>query len=249
MRKSVFWCCFFLHSLYTNAQSLQHADMLGETPVIIHKEIQDSLFDFSFVHVHANEITALNTVRLFLQSNKGSLFYLQHAEERNISFMFHDTVFEFDPNRMFTGAGRKTTLNPYSNAADSIVQKLATDILSLLESFAIVVALHNNTPSNYSVKSYRKGGIFEKEAAKYYINKKMDEDDFIFTTDEDIFNRCKKIKINVVLQDNRNCTDDGSLSVYYADKNVCYINIEAENDHTTEQLRMLRFIYGIIIND
>jgi len=245
MMKILCWLLVFPF-LCGNAQTLQHIDTLAGTEVIIHTEIQDSLLNFAFVHVHANETSALNSVKQFLQPHNGNLFYLQHAGERNISFRFHDTVFEFDPNRIFTDKGRRATLSPYLHAADSIVKHFAEDFLLQLNGFETIIALHNNTASNYSVKSYCKGGIFEKEALKIYISKAMDEDDFIFTTDEDIFNRCKKKKLNVVLQDNKQCTDDGSLSVYCANTNISYINIEAQNGHEQQQLRMLKFACQII---
>ena len=237
---------FLSHLLYCSAQKSQRADTLGETEVMVHTEFHDSMRRLAFVHVHANEVTALNTVKLFLEQNRGSLFYLQHEKERNVSFKYLDTMFEFDPNRIFTGAGRRNYIHPYSLTADSIVERFAENFLLELEPFTVIIALHNNTPSNYSIKSYGKDGIYSKEAVKIYVNRRMDEDDFIFTTDEKIFNRCKKKRLNVVLQDNKYCTDDGSLSVYFADKNVCYINIEAENEHIAEQTQLLNFIYGII---
>jgi hypothetical protein len=247
MRKFFLTGCFIL-PIVVHAQFLQRTDSSGATGVRIHTEISDTVFDFAFVHLHANEITALNTVTTFLQENKGSFVYLQHGGGRNVNFRFQDTLFEFDPNRMFTGNGRKNFIHPYSEAADSVVERLAADVLLQLEPFTAIIAVHNNTSSNYSIKSYCEGGIYEKEASKVCISRNMDEDDFIFTTDDAVFRRCKKEKINVVLQDNEHCTDDGSLSVYYANKHISYINIEAENEHMMEQMTLLRFIYGLVNN-
>ena len=102
-----------------------------------------------------------------------------------------------------------------------------------------IVALHNNTNANYSISSYLNGGSEYGNAAKIYINKKEDADDFIFTTDENIFRACKKLKLNVALQDNVHCFDDGSLSVYCGRRNISYTNIEAEHGHLQKQMEMI----------
>ena len=110
----------------------------------------------------------------------------------------------------------------------------------------MIISVHNNTPSNFSISSYKKGGEFEGEASRVYINRKMDEDDFVFTTDENIFDKCKKQKLNAVLQDNVRRTDDGSLSVYCSNVKLSYVNIEAEFGHADQQLKMLQFIYQAV---
>ncbi|HYK44249.1 MAG TPA: hypothetical protein VEV83_03715 [Parafilimonas sp.] len=212
----------------------------------IEREYTDGPASIAFIHLHANETTALNAVRQFLERNKGSLFYVKQREARNVSLVIHDSIFQFDPNRMFTRAGRKANLNPYSVTADSAVKMFASEIVSQLHSYRIVISLHNNTSSNFSISSYKKGGEFESEASRVYMNRKMDEDDFVFTTDENIFNKCRKQKLNVVLQDNVRRTDDGSLSVYCANVKLSYVNIEAEFGHADQQLKMLEFIYQVV---
>ena len=212
----------------------------------IEREHTDGSASIAFIHLHANETTALNAVRQFLERNKGSLFYVKQREERNISLVLNDSIFQFDPNRIFTSAGRKANLSPYSATADSVVKMFANEIVSHLHSYRMIISVHNNTPSNFSINSYKKGGEFESEASRVYMNRKMDADDFVFTTDENIFNKCRKQKLNVVLQDNVRRTDDGSLSVYCANVKLSYVNIEAEFGHGDQQLKMLQFIYDII---
>jgi len=212
----------------------------------IEREYSDGSASIAFIHLHANETTALNAVRQFLERNKGSLFYVKQRAERNISLVLNDSIFQFDPNRMFTSAGRKANLSPYSAAADSVVKMFANEIVSELHSYRMIISVHNNTPSNFSISSYKKGGEFEGEASRVYINRKMDEDDFVFTTDENIFDKCRKQKLNVVLQDNVRRTDDGSLSVYCSNVKLSYVNIEAEFGHADQQLKMLQFIYQAV---
>ena len=45
---------------------------------------------------------------------------------------------------------------------------------------------------------------------------------------------------NVMLQDNANVPDDGSMSVYFARQRIPYLNIEANTDHLQEQIEMVR---------
>jgi hypothetical protein len=67
----------------------------------------------------------------------------------------------------------------------------------------------------------------------------MDADDFVYTTEEKIFDYLKEKKINVVLQDNIHCVDDGSLSVYCGKHHIPYINIESQEGHRRPQLEII----------
>ena len=246
--RTLLCCCLYLWLCSCYAQpSPKNKEIKCDAK--IEREYADGSTSIAFIHLHANETTALNAVRQFLERNKGSLFYVKHREERNISLVLNDSVFQFDPNRMFTSAGRKAHLSPYSAAADSVVKMFANEIVSELHSYHMIISVHNNTSSNFSISSYKKGGEFESEASRVYINRKMDEDDFVFTTDENIFDKCRKQKLNVVLQDNVRRTDDGSLSVYCSNVRLFYVNIEAEFGHADQQLKMLRFIYQAVSSE
>jgi D-alanyl-D-alanine dipeptidase len=52
--------------------------------------------------------------------------------------------------------------------------------------------------------------------------------------------------MNVVLQDNRQVTDDGSLSVYCGKWGIPYVNVEAQHEHLEQQLQMLKVLLRII---
>lgn len=78
----------------------------------------------------------------------GSLYFLQHGGDRLVTFQLNGTTYVFDPNRMFTPAGRRKTLSEYSSysqEADTAVAALATKVLQvyMFESRRIVVAIHN----------------------------------------------------------------------------------------------------------
>jgi len=68
-----------------------------------------------------------------------------------------------------------------------------------------------------------------------------------FTTDKNIFNSCKREKLNVVLQDPMPIVQTmARFQFYYSDTKISYTNIEAEDGHFQQQLRMLQFVTKII---
>ena len=206
--------------------------------------------NFYFISVHEDEATGIEAAKEFVQDSNGIFVYLKHGGTRNINFNCGGDNFIFDPNRVYSDSGRMASLeklstiyNPY---ADSVTANFANLFLSFINNPKHIIALHNNTDENYSIKSYLKGGSEYGNAQKMYINKKLDADDFIFTTDENIFMQCKKLKLNVALQNNKNCFDDGSLSVYFGRKNISYTNIEAQHTHLQLQKEMINAVWKII---
>jgi hypothetical protein len=185
----------------------------------------------------------------FLKEHGGQLIQINHTGNRNITFNLNRKPFSFDPNRMFTPVGRKetlTNLSKYNEQAATAMKPLADEILQKhIDGKKLVVALHNNTDSAFSILSYT---VLEQEggnAERVFINDAMDIDDFILTTDSTIFTRIQQQGINVILQ-SKNPKDDGSLSVYAYNKNIPYINIEAQHGHVEEQARMMYALSDII---
>lgn len=203
----------------------------------------------SFLNVHENESTSVKAAEDFLQSFGGTLTRLKHNGERLIAFKLADQSYNFDPNRIFTPKGLKATVKGSRNlaAAGNTVKGLSRHLLEkYVDGKSLVVALHNNTDNNYSIKTYLPGGDEAGNAAEVYISKDMDPDDFFVTTERDVFKKIKERNMNVVLQDNRRAKDDGSLSVYAAKKNIPYINVEAQEGHRKEQLQMMEAITDIL---
>jgi len=198
-----------------------------------------------FVNLHENEQTSVNAAKKFLMKEGGIMIRLQQSGNRNIGFRFNNKNYVFDPNRIFTAAGRKDNLNKlsfYDNKADSMLQAFANEILQPLSQYKLIVALHNNTNNNFSINSFKKGGKEAKNAKKVYTNAAMDADDFVLTTEAAVYNFLKQQQINVVLQNNEACDDDGSLSVYCGRNNIPYINIEAEIGHEAVQEKIISLL-------
>jgi hypothetical protein len=87
-----------------------------------------------------------------------------------------------------------------------------------------------------------KGGFHEKDAVAVNKNDSQDPDNFFFTTDRRLSRSLSAAGYNVVFQNNKKATDDGSLSIYYGRRSKSYINIEAENGMLQLQERMIESV-------
>ena len=203
----------------------------------------------SFINLHDDENTSVEAGKDFLSRYGGTLLQLQHSGQRHFKFTLNDQGFAFDPNRIFTAIGLKATLEKqsiYNEDAAAEVRKIADSLLvNYVNDKKLVIALHNNTERGLSILSYKKGGSEFKNAARVYVNRLMNPNDFILTTSAAIFHHLKRNRINVVLQHNRP-QDDGSLSVYAAKNKIPYVNVEALHGHLDEQIRMLETLKDII---
>lgn len=199
----------------------------------------------TFVNVHDDEVTSVYAARRVIDALGGKIIRLRHTGERNLKFGYNGRRYEVDPNRIFTDFGAKETMlkhGPYTAEGHQLVRKLAQIIVDSL-STEIIFTLHNNTPDNYSARSYL--DEYANEAADVYLNPSRDPDDFFFVTERMFFEQIKAEGFNVVLQNNHGMTDDGSLSVLAAMRGLPYINIEAEHGHIDEQEEMLKLMYRL----
>lgn len=225
-------------------------------------QLGDSLIHFSiyqknnttitYFNMHDDENTAVESAKSVIDKVGGKLIEILASGNRNISFTYQGMQYEFDPNRIYTPKGIKKTLQEkgnYSQKGDSIVTKFANYIVdSLLFHAKTIVTLHNNSEGNYSIYSYKKGEIYEKDAAKVSVNPKKDPDDFFYVTEATYFQYLSKKGYNVILQDNIKVTDDGSLSVYCGYNTIAYMNIEAQKGHLEEQIKMLYSLREVMVN-
>lgn len=202
-----------------------------------------------YLNIHDNENTSVEAAEVFLPRLGGMLFQIKHSGGRLISFNLKDKVYTMDPNRIFSSAGRKATLQKNSTYNLQAAEQIKSFADYLLKGYVcnrnLVIALHNNTDSLFSIESYKTGGDEAKATELLYINPEMDPDDFVLTTEQNIYDHLKEKQISVVLQ-SKKAPDDGSLSVYAQKKNIPYINVEAQADHLEEQARILEALTDII---
>jgi hypothetical protein len=202
--------------------------------------------------MHDNENTSAMAGRLFVVKYAGSYYELLHTGKRNISFLNGEDSIHIDPNRIYTDTGIWLQLekNEISDTFffTAIAQWRDTLISRLgIENKKLIIALHNNTPNQYSFKSYKPGEKYADEAIALKKGSVIDNDDFYFVTDIHQFESLSTGKYNVVLQSKETLTDDGSLSVYCSQLGIPYINIEAQHGHLFRQIKMLIFAYWQLV--
>jgi hypothetical protein len=110
-----------------------------------------------------------------------------------------------------------------------------------------IIALHNNTDEEYSVKSYTQNGDRRSDAKAVYADSLQDTDDMILTIDSILFQKIAKNRYNSILQDNINARRDGSLSVYCGERNIRYINIETQHGKVEQYQQMLETLCVILV--
>lgn len=218
---------------------------LGNKTIRINKSIYDGYDNgLVFVQLHHNEKTAELAARTYLQQNGGILLSIDNKGERNISFRLHGKLYTFDPNRMFTRAGIRTSLQlygRYSIEAENLINEFALFVLSSIPEDLPLIAVHNNTDKNYSVQSYLYDAAYRKEAQEVITHKSEDVDNFFINTDSHLHAFLTAQNFNSILL-NPSGKDDGSLSYYYSKRQKPYINIEAQEGHLSQQIKMVETV-------
>jgi hypothetical protein len=222
---------------------------IGENSIQILHQFGDLSDKILFLNVHEDEQTSIDVVNHYAEENPLHFVRLKHEKTRRISFGIKNKSYSVDPNRIYTRKGRRKTLKDggkFSYKASKSVKELANEILAYLSDRTVIIAMHNNTDVNYSIKSYLPEGDEAQNTKEVYVNPEMDPDDFVYTTDELFYKKLKNRKINVILQDNKKYVNDGSLSVYCGKNGIPYINIEAQQGHFDEQLFLIGEVLAIL---
>jgi hypothetical protein len=199
----------------------------------------------AFLVLHDSEDTAVAAGLEILRARGGRLVDLLAGGERFVAFAWQGRTWFFDPNRIFTDAGAEATLRAQNgNAPPEVlaeVRRFAEAVLAAHGAGALrlLVTLHNNTGGDYSAADYAPGGSRAGAAAAVHLPAAADPDDFFFVTDRRLFDALAAEGFSVVLQNNEQATDDGSLSVWAARRGIPYVNVEAEHGHREQQVRML----------
>ncbi len=235
-----------LFPVLLQAQDTLYMPLLGrDIRVLI---LGEPASDVLMYNMHDNENTSAVAGQFIARRLGGQYYELMHDGRRNISFTVGpDSVF-IDPNRIYTDAGIWQQLER-NNILDTLIHStIAAWRDSILQLLAIhdrklVIALHNNTDKNYSIRSYRVGQEYSQEAFAIYRGRVEDQDDFYFVTEMSIMSRLSEGPYHVVLQSNDRMTDDGSLSVYCGRLGIPYVNVESQHGHLLRQIRMLYFAF------
>jgi hypothetical protein len=204
--------------------------------------------EIGLVALHENETTCIKAFDEQKSSTPFYLYQISHGNGRLIKFKHKSKDYFIDPNRIFTKNGIEQTLKKYNNKYPKDVYNLVKSFSDSLISKIIVknkynkiIAIHNNTDKGFSIFSFQNS----KNKDKININNLSDPDDFFLVTTSVDFEILKKNKKNVVLQ-SINEEDDGSLSIFCQKNRIPYINIEAQNGHLKEQIKMIETIEKLI---
>lgn len=207
--------------------------MLGTSKVLVEYQRGTGL---TFVHVHADEKTALVAAQRVARRTGAGLLRLVHPGGRLVCFQLKGKRYLFDPNRMFSDSGIRQTLTRYSQYspdAHRAIAHLANVFLKHLPP-GKVVSVHNNR--GYSMRDYFPGHPSAREAAAIHQNPNWTYRNFYFVTQREDYARMRKLGFNSVLQA-RTPSDDGSLSVRLS--GAPYINVEAAHGQLQQQISML----------
>ena len=205
----------------------------------------------TMLNVHDDENTSVAAGKIIIEQSGGRLIELSHGGQRLITFNLGGQRCRFDPNRIFSDAGIRTTLekhNAWTEAAHRAIKQFATQYLEhfALNREPVIITLHNNTERALTIASYRPGAEHAVTAKAVHLGTARSSDDFFYVTDQRFFDYLKQRDFNVTLQDNANIPDDGSLSVYFGKKGIPYLNIEAENNHLNAQIDMVRAAHEML---
>jgi hypothetical protein len=217
---------------------------LGETEVLLAVHSTDRPRP-AFLVLHENERTAVEAGLEAIRARGGRLVAVQAQGERLVAFELGGETWWFDSNRVFTETGAQATLLAQNGSAPAEVlaevRRFAEAVLEVYEagSLDLLITLHNNTEDRYSAASYAPGGDLAEDAAGVHLPPEADPDDFFFVTDRRLYDALVPEGFPVVLQDNARVTDDGSLSVWAGQRDLPYVNVEAQHGHREAQIRML----------
>jgi hypothetical protein len=190
-----------------------------------------------FVHVHANETTALKAARKVARLQGGQVITLVHEKNRDIEFDYRGRHYAFDPNRIYTHRGVVRTLQQhdcYHPQVVPLIENFAKKFLATIPK-GKVIAVHNN--QEYSLRDYLPHHELARDAKNLYYRPQIYYRNFFLVTRTDDFNYYRSMGFNVVQQAG-NAFDDGSLSI--ALKRYQYINVEAGYDQLHHQMQMLK---------
>lgn len=220
---------------------------LGASKITLARYGAEDEKPYVILSLHNNETTSIRVAKEFVTNNGGLFLELQNNQQRVILMDLYNRTYALDPNRIFTavrGPGLRAAIHKDERIGKEI-NRFSQFILNEIPADKTIVAVHNNTDREYSIRSYQKHPAIRKDAAMVHVNPEMDEDDFFLTTNTDIYEKLKEKNVNVVLQSNK-AYDDGSLSIYSARNNRPYINVETQLGHEDEQKKMLAIVAEIL---
>jgi len=193
-----------------------------------------------YIIIHGDE----NTSKLLLkekQSAEAGMYIIINSKTREVPF--YDT--RVDPNRIFSRTGSRQTLKKFKpvwaekdlDDALNYLDEERPQFLNLIfpDSLGVLIALHNNL-RGYNLKHEIKNSRLVS------IKDDQNLENFILCTSYNDYEKIVRGPFNVILQDEMQEKDDGSLSWAALKNGVRYINIETKLGWLSSQKKMLEFV-------
>lgn len=206
-----------------------------------------------WIHLHDDEETSRQVALQKLSDlRQGCLIDLPHGGRREISINNAKVSYSFDPNRIFTVNGRQAAVHCRRGDCAFALTQLSLAVEEMLSQYLqqsqLIVALHNNHASGLSVLTYQQRAKMANVVRQIAINPEQNPHDFFLVTMQQAYDFLSQQGFNVVLQNNIEVSDDGSLSVWAGRKQIDYINIEAGIGHNKAQTAMLAAVWMYMQN-
>jgi hypothetical protein len=225
---------------------------IGERKLPVHLQQYGDVRDLVFINMHDDENSSVEATKSVMEKRGGLLIEIQNSDKRDIRFKMRGVYYTFDPNRIFTREGTKQTLEFYRKrkVSDAVIDEVAQFgqwLLRLMpEDAKCIIALHNNTNENFTIKDYLPGNKRNEAARETFTSTEQDGDDLFLTTDSDIYNDIKDAGYNITLQANKTAKDDGSLSIYCGRNNIRYVNCETEHGKVQQYREMMSALIDVL---
>ena len=225
---------------------------VGERKLPIHVHQYGDVKDLVFINMHDDEVTSVEATRQLLESRGGILIQIENSQQRNVRFKMRGVTYQFDPNRIFSRDGIKSTLEFFyrrkvTERVIDEVENFSQWLLRLIpENPKCVIALHNNTEGNFTIRDYLPGHSRDEAAETVNALPDQDGDDLFLTTEASIYKEIKEAGYNIILQANSRAKDDGSLSIYCGRNNIRYVNLETQHGKLQQYREMMTTLLDVL---
>lgn len=195
------------------------------------------------IRVHGDEHDASSVGRWWINEFGGTFLDIDN-DTREVRFYTGEHQVAFDPNRVFSPAGIKETLQKNGtlvrphivNAVKNFPQALVQEFMGKDH----IIALHNN--KEYTIQKYVEGE-YAHCAKDVRMAKPQSPQDFILVTKKKDFDALKDCNV-VLLSDTPD--QEGSLSSFCLKNNLRYFNIETKHGNMQQQKVLLGLISRIL---
>ncbi|MFM7671080.1 MAG: hypothetical protein ACKO6Q_00620 [Bacteroidota bacterium] len=228
---------------------------LADQSISVKESTYGGTKQWTFVHLHGSEPTSLQAAEEILPYAGGHLIKLENRSNRNLVLPLQKRKWKIDPNRIYSDTGirmnlRELNKNKAPEQAVELIRSFGEQLSSLIpDTTACIIALHNNSEENFTIRDYLPGGKRSRDARQVFVDAQQDPDDIVLTTDSLIYAHMAEACFNTIWQDSAKVKRDGSLSVYAALRGRRYVNIETQHGRKEQYLRMLQHLLLFLMRE